>query len=400
MIPEWLAQRRDGVEQGPEQIFGFIEAVTSGEVSQAQIGAWLAFVIANGMSERETVLLTKAMVDSGTCLSWPGIDGPFVDKHSTGGIGDKVSLVLAPLWVAMGKKVPMLSGRGLGITGGTLDKLESIPGYNTNLTNDQLADVLGKVGCFINGQTAELAPADRILYAMRNETQTVPSIPLITASILSKKLVEGIGSLIMDVKFGSGAFMKSREQAQALADSIVNIGNSSGLDTRAILSDMSQPLGNAVGNSLEVVEAEACLSGSGPSDLIELVCDLSGDAESARTILHDGTALDIWHQMVAAHGGDRSVPLQGSTNIEQVDYCAEHSGVLNRCDAQQIGMAAFVLGAGREVATQEINHGVGVIVHAKVGDSVDSGQPLLSVYHNHTRLDSALAHIEAAFEVE
>ncbi|MBC8371081.1 MAG: thymidine phosphorylase [Planctomycetes bacterium] len=205
MISEWLVERRESIEQNSGQIEAFISAVTAGEVSASQIGAWLAFVVCNGMTDAEIVCLTKAMVDSGDKLDWTGIDGPFIDKHSTGGIGDKVSLVLAPLWVKMGNKVPMLSGRGLGITGGTLDKLESIKGFRTDLNISELRHTLNTVGCFINGQTPELAPADRILYAARNETQTVPSVALITASILSKKLVEGIESLVMDVKYGSGA---------------------------------------------------------------------------------------------------------------------------------------------------------------------------------------------------
>lgn len=400
MISEWLLQRRDGIEQSAEQINGFVQGVISSEISSAQIGAWLAFVICKGMTDAETVHLTKAMVDSGIKLDWNDIEGPFVDKHSTGGIGDKVSLVLAPLWVAMGKKVPMLSGRGLGITGGTLDKLESIQGFRTDLGIDELRATLADVGCFMNGQTPEIAPADRILYAVRNETQTVPSVALITASILSKKLVEGIESLVMDVKYGSGAFMKTRAEAQVLADSIVRVGNGAGVKTSAILSDMSQPLGLAVGNSLEVREAEACLQGNGPADLVELVAELSGDSSAAKEILNSGAAFSIWEDLVAAHGGDLSVALRGSQELEQVEFVAEQSGVVTRCDAEQIGLAAFVLGAGRERADAAVHHGVGLTIHAKVGDSIDAGQPLASVFHANKHLDKALSYVAAAFEIE
>ncbi|MFT7517089.1 MAG: thymidine phosphorylase [Myxococcota bacterium] len=400
MISEWLLQRREGIEQDSGQIEAFVQAVTAGEVSQAQIGAWLAFVICNGMTDAETVCLTQAMVASGDKLDWTGIDGPFVDKHSTGGIGDKVSLVLAPLWVKMGKKVPMLSGRGLGITGGTLDKLESISGFRTDLNIAELRHTLKSVGCFMNGQTPELAPADRILYALRNETQTVPSVALITASILSKKLVEGIESLVMDVKFGSGAFMKTRAEAQVLADSIVRVGNGAGVKTTALLTDMSTPLGHAVGNALEVREAEQCLQGKGPQDLIELVAALSGDAQRAKQIMADGSAFDIWRQLVAAHGGDLSVALRGSKDVRQFDYCAAHTGTVRRCDAEQIGLATFVLGAGRERADVAIHHGVGLEVHAKVGERVDAGQPLVTLHHADQHLEKALAYVAAAYDIE
>jgi pyrimidine-nucleoside phosphorylase len=399
MISQWLLERRQGVEQCDGQIEAFVRGVTAGEISDAQIGAWLAFVVCNGMTDAETVCLTKAMVDSGEKLDWSGIEGPFVDKHSTGGIGDKVSLVLAPLWVKMGKKVPMLSGRGLGITGGTLDKLESIVGFSTELNTQQLRRTLQDVGCFMNGQTPELAPADRILYAMRNETQTVPSVALITASILSKKLVEGIESLVMDVKYGSGAFMKTRAEAEVLADSIMRVGNGAGIKTTALLSDMSQPLGHAVGNSLEVREAEQTLLGEGPQDLVDLVAELSGDAEQAKRLLADGSAFEVWQQLVAAHGGDLSVALRGSEGLAQQDYCAEHDGVVARCDAEQIGLAAFVLGAGRERAAAAIHHGVGLVVHSKVGDRVVAGQPLVSVHHADKHLDKALAYVAAAYDI-
>ena len=278
----------------------------NGSVTRAQAAAWLAMVYLQGMTDEETVCLTRIMTDSGDRLSWPGIEGPFVDKHSTGGVGDKVSLVLAPLWMALGCKVPMISGRGLGHTGGTLDKLESIPGFRTDLEPSELRRVLEDAGGFISGQTGDVAPADRILYALRNETATVPSIPLITASILSKKLAEGIDTLSLDVKWGTGAFMKTREDAEVLARSLVAVGNGSGVNTRARITDMNQPLGHAVGNAIEVAEAVACLKGEGPEDLASLTCELIGDPR-ARELLDSGSAYVQWCRMVTACGwGPRS----------------------------------------------------------------------------------------------
>jgi len=398
MIDIWLEQRRDGVEQGATEIRGFVDAVLAGSVSPAQIGAWLAFVMTRGMTPAETVLLTQAMTQSGTTLSWPGIEGPFIDKHSTGGVGDKVSLVLAPLWASLGKRVPMLSGRGLGITGGTLDKLEAIPGYCTDLAQPQLHKILAEVGCFITGQTPDIAPVDRILYATRNETGTVPSIPLITASILSKKLVAGLDRLILDVKVGSGAFMKTTTAAQALADSLVEVGNGAGCETSAILTDMSQPLGIAVGNALEVEEAIATLSGAGPPDLVNLVVQLSGLGEVARAQLQSGAALPVWHQMVCAHGGDPEAALRGS-GCAQIAILAPASGRIVTCDAEGIGRAAFRLGAGRQRAADPVHHGVGLRVLAKVGHEVVAGQVLAEVFHCGNGLDEARDLVERSFQI-
>lgn len=399
MIDRWLEERREGREQSEEDIRGFVRGVLDGSVSRAQAAAWLAFVCVRGMTPAETVALTRAMTDSGERLRWDGLTGPFVDKHSTGGVGDKVSLVLAPLWAALGRRVPMLSGRGLGITGGTLDKLESIPGFRTSLGPAELRRVLAEVGCFISGQTRELAPADRELYALRDETGTVPSVPLITASILSKKLVEGIEELVLDVKHGSGAFMKTEAAARELADSLERVGRASGLRTRALLSDMSQPLGRAVGNALEVEEAVACLEGGGPPDLRALVVALSGCGAEAEAALDDGRALERWRRMVRAQGGDPEGPLRGAA-CSVTEVSSPHAGVVHRCDAGRLGRAAFLLGAGRLRAGQGIHHGVGLVLAAKRGDRIEAGAPLAFLHHAGGRgLEEARRLVAAAYEV-
>jgi len=395
VIDRWLEERREGVEQSEADIRGFIVGVLNGSVTRAQTAAWLAFVYCQGMSDRETVSLTRAMTDSGVTLRWDGLDGPFVDKHSTGGVGDKVSLVLAPVWATLGLKVPMISGRGLGITGGTLDKLESIPGFRTDLEIPELRAALESAGCFISGQTGELAPADRVLYGLRNETATVPSIPLITASILSKKMAEGISRLVLDVKCGSGAFMTTKTAARGLADSLVRVGNLYGVDTSAHITDMSQPLGRAVGNALEVAEAVATLRGHGPRALVDLVCKLSGEPEQAREILASGRALPTWRRMVQAQGGDPDAPLLGG-GCAVVTVEASRAGTVTRCDAQSVGRAAFLLGAGRRNAGEDVHFGVGVEVLAHRGDEVEAGQPLFRVHHAGRELDQALAALEQA----
>jgi thymidine phosphorylase len=398
-VDHLLDSRREGQEQSDEEIRAFIDGVVSGAVSRPQAAAWLAFVFVHGMTDAETVSLTRAMTESGETLSWPGMEGPFVDKHSTGGVGDKVSLVLAPMWAAMGLRVPMLSGRGLGITGGTLDKLESIPGFRTDLTPDELRPVLETAGCFINGQTASIAPADRILYALRDETQTVPSIPLITSSILSKKLVEGIDRLVLDVKCGSGAFMKTRAEAKALSDSLVRVGCGAGVETSAHVTDMSAPLGRTIGNALEVQEAVETLQGNGPPDLIELCAQLSGNPAAARESLDDGSAWEKWCAMVRGQGGDPEAPLLGADcGIEVFESPAD--GILQSSDAGELGMAAFRLGAGRTRAEDSVHPGVGLKLFARVGDSVHVGQPLASIYHDEAKgLEEARAHLLRGFVV-
>lgn len=399
MIEQWLEQRSRGEEQSQEDIAGFVTGVVEGRISPAQIGAWLAFVFTKGMSAQETVWLTEAMTQSGDTLSWDGLEGPFVDKHSTGGIGDKVSLVLAPLWAALGQRVPMLSGRGLGITGGTLDKLEAIPGYRTDLSVPELRKVLRDVGCFINGQTGDLAPADRILYATRNETGTVASVPLITASILSKKLVEGLDLLVMDVKCGSGAFMKTQAEAEALAESLERVGTGAGVQMRVRLTDMSTPLGCGIGNALEVQEAVQCLQGQGPQDLEELVLELSGMGEAGRQALRDGSAYAKWQDMVRGHSGDPEAPLHGADATKVVVQSAQ-SGQVQSLDAGGIGRAAFVLGAGRRHATDPVHFGVGLQLLKKPGDHVQAGEDLVEIWHAEGfGLEEAQRAVEAAYHI-
>ena len=399
-IQKLLEDKRNGCEHSEREIEDFIDGVVDGSVTRAQAAAWLAFVCCNGMKDGETVALTRAMTESGTKLSWPGISGPFVDKHSTGGVGDKISLVLAPVWVAMGFKVPMISGRGLGITGGTLDKLEAIPGYRTDLDDAALRGILADVGCFISGQTGTLCPADRILYGLRDETSTVPSVPLITASILSKKLAEGLDRLVLDVKAGSGAFMNTRTKARKLADSLVRVGRGAGLDTSAHITDMSQPLGSAVGNALEVKEAIACLQGEGPKAVVDLVCTLSGDEPKAREVLSSGAAYPVFERMVHAQGGDLSQPLRGSGCAKE-EVRAGRSGTVERCDALGVGEAAFVLGAGRVKASDPVHHGVGLEVHVHRGDRVEEGQPLVTLHHaDGHALERALTVVRSAIEIQ
>jgi pyrimidine-nucleoside phosphorylase len=397
MIHDVLERKRDGHPLTADQIYSLVQGIVDGSVTRAQAAAFLSFVFCNGMTVEETVALTEAMVQSGDQMSWDGLDGPFVDKHSTGGVGDKVSLVLAPLWAELGSFVPMISGRGLGHTGGTLDKLESIVGFRTDLQEQELSSVLANVGCFISGQTADLAPADRLLYALRNETGTVPSIPLITASILSKKLAEGIDELVLDVKWGSGAFMKTHEAASELADTLCRVGRGAGVMTRAVLTDMNQPLGRTVGNAIEVEEAIACLKGEGPGDLATLTCDLIGDPR-ARSVLDSGAAYERFCKMVAAQGGDLSVPLLG-VGCTDHSVTAEVSGMVTAADAYKIGRAAFVLGAGRERADQAVHPGVGVFVHKKVGERVESGEPLVTLRVAERGVERAEDLIRSAYAI-
>ncbi len=397
-MPSIIERKREGHPLTLAQIERFVRGVVSGEVSRAQAASLLMAIFLRGMGDDEIVALTLAMRDSGEVLSWPAEGGLLVDKHSTGGVGDKVSLPLAPLWAELGARVPMISGRGLGHTGGTLDKLESIPGYRTDLPVERLREVLAEVGCFICGQTAALAPADRFLYALRNETATVPSIPLITASILSKKLAEGIEELVLDVKWGTGAFMKSLPDAQRLAESLCAVGEGAGVKTRTVLSDMNVPLGVAVGNALEVAESVACLKGEGPPELAALVCTLIADPRAPQ-VLASGAAYARWERMVLAQGGDPEAPLAGA-GCAQLTIAAPHAGTITRCDAYEIAQAAFVLGAGRSRAEQAIHPGVGIEVHRKPGDDVAAGERLATIHHADRGLDEARALLLSAYRIE
>jgi pyrimidine-nucleoside phosphorylase len=395
-IEEILSAHRDGLPLSDAQVSSFVAGVVSGDVSRPQAAAFLAFTAVRGLGESQMVALTRAMVDSGDRLRWPAGPGLLIDKHSTGGVGDKVSLVLAPLWAALGHRVPMISGRGLEHTGGTLDKLESIPGFRVDLGQAALARALETAGCFISGQTAALAPADRILYALRNETSTVPSIPLIVASILSKKLAEGIDRLVLDVKFGSGAFMKTRADAAALAAALERVGTGAGVPTTAHLTPMDAPLGRAVGNAVEVAEAIDCLRGGGPADLRALVLRLAGHPE-AEAALDDGRAYARFCAMVRAQGGDPEAPLHGAGTVDAA-VGAPQTGRVVGVDAYRIGRAAFLLGAGRRRAEDPVHPGVGVLLDVSVGDTVERGGRLCVLRHaGGAGLAEALALAEGAF---
>jgi pyrimidine-nucleoside phosphorylase len=384
-IHEILRSMRAGEEQSDAAIQAFVDAVVDGSASRPQIAAWLAFAFTRGLSTAETLALTRAMTGSGTVLRWP--DGPeVIDKHSTGGVGDKVSLILAPLWAELGLRVPMISGRGLGHTGGTLDKLEAIPGFTVDLPNDRLQAILADVGCFMAGQTDALAPADRVLYALRNEVQTVESIPLIVGSILSKKLAEGISRLVLDVKVGSGAFMEDLDRAKGLATALVSVASGAGVACSAHLTAMERPLGRAVGHSLEVAEAVACLQGAGPEDLRALTVHLAEHPDAA-AVLASGRAYERFCRLVSAHGGDPA-SLEGGLKgagcaLDVVE--APSDGFLHRADARPIAHAVFRLGGGRSHAEDPIDFGVGLMLHAHPGEPVVRGQPLATLHHRDGR---------------
>ncbi|MCB9671301.1 MAG: thymidine phosphorylase [Alphaproteobacteria bacterium] len=396
---ELLYSMRADETQTDEAIRAFVDGVVDGTVTRPQAASWITHVYRRGLSDAETVALTRAMTASGTVLSWP--DGPtLADKHSTGGVGDKVSLILAPLWAELGYRVPMLSGRGLGHTGGTLDKLESIPGFRTDLDEDALRAVLADTGCFISGQTERIAPADRILYALRNEVCCVESNPLIVGSILSKKLAEGVQRLVLDVKTGSGAFMQTEEAAVALAVDLVRVAVGAGLDCEACITAMDRPLGQAVGNAVEVVESVATLQGDGPEDLRALVLALTDDPRAAE-VLRSGRAYERFARMVAAQGGDtraleKPKKLAGRGASEAV-MVAERSGWVQAVDARGIADAAFVLGAGRIRSDDPVDPGVGLWVHAEIGQPVAEGQPIATLLHRDGKnLARAFASVKAA----
>jgi len=388
---EIIRKKRDAEELSAEEIRWFIRGAESGHVADYQVSAFLMAVFFRGMSAAETAELTRQMLLSGTVLTWPENDGPYVDKHSTGGIGDKVSLVLAPLLACCGVHVPMSSGRGLGATGGTLDKLESIPGYRTDLSIDELQRVCRQVGCVITGASAQLAPADKRLYALRDVTATVASIPLITASILSKKLAAGLQALVMDIKWGSGAFMKNFDDARKLAKSIVDVGAQMGLKTAALLTDMNQPLGRMVGNAVEVQESIASLQNTGPDDLravtlalgseLMMLCGAAENDTDARAgfeaALSSGRALEKFHEMVVAQGGDPLARL----NIAPVsDITATAAGFVTSIDAEALGRAVIALGGGRTKVGEKIDPSVGLEMLVRLGDRIERGQPLLRMF--------------------
>ncbi|GAA4211126.1 thymidine phosphorylase [Streptosporangium oxazolinicum] len=406
-----IVTKRDGRELSAEQIDWVIDAYTRGVVADEQMSALAMAILLNGMNRREIAEWTQAMIRSGSRMDWSSLPGPTTDKHSTGGVGDKITLPLAPLVAACGGYVPQLSGRGLGHTGGTLDKLESIPGWQASLSNDGMLDVLGKAGAVVCAANDGLAPADKKLYALRDVTGTVEAIPLIASSIMSKKIAEGTGALVLDVKVGSGAFMKNVEQARELATTMVELGTDAGVNTVALLTAMDRPLGRAVGNALEVTESVEVLAGGGPADVVELTVRLaremlqaaglsggtSGGKDPERA-LADGSAMDAWRRMITAQGGDPDALLPRAA--ETMEITVPSSGVLSRLDAYGVGLAAWRLGAGRERKEDPVSFGAGIVLHAKPGDLVREGQPLMTLHADETsRFERALAALEGAYSV-
>jgi thymidine phosphorylase len=380
-----IVAKRDGAELTDEQIDWVIDAYTRGAVADEQMSALAMAILLNGMSRQETSRWTTAMIATGDRMDFSRLSRPTADKHSTGGVGDKVTLPLAPLVAACGVAVPQLSGRGLGHTGGTLDKLESIRGWRSDLSNDEMFGQLERVGAVICAAGASLAPADRKLYALRDVTGTVESIPLIASSVMSKKIAEGTGGLVLDVKVGSGAFMKSVESAQELARTMVALGADAGVATVALVTDMGTPLGRAVGNAVEVAESVEVLSGGGPPDVAELTLALARemlalagrvDVDPADK-LADGSALDVWRDLVRAQGGDPDAPLPVARESQVM--AAPSSGTLTRLDALSVGTAAWRLGAGRARKEDAVQAGAGVLLHAKPGERVREGEPLMTL---------------------
>ena len=398
MVPQWIIEKkRDGGHISEADIRELIDLYSKGEIPDYQMSAFLMAVYFKGMSFDEVTALTDAMMRSGDVLDFSNYGSLSVDKHSTGGVGDKLSIPLAPLVAAVGVVVPMISGRGLGITGGTLDKLESIPGYNTQLTTEQFQDVLAKVGCSIIGQTARLAPADKKLYALRDVTGTVPSIPLISASIMSKKLAEGAAGLVLDVKCGRGAFMKSMDDARTLAKTMQAIGRGMGRNIVALLTNMDSPLGEKIGNTLEIEESIDVLKGKGPADIRELTMALAVEmvllAKLAETpeeakakleaALESGAALQKFRDMVIAQGGDARIIDDYSLMPQapvKLDVCADASGYVETIDADAIGRMVLLLGGGRRQVTDSINYGVGISNLIKLGTEVKPGDRLMTIH--------------------
>src|SRR4051794_40831634 len=401
-----ITAKRDKGELTDAQIDWVVDAYTRGVVAEEQMSALAMAILLNGMSRREIERWTAAMIATGERLDFSGLGRPTADKHSTGGVGDKITLPLAPLVAAHGIAVPQLSGRGLGHTGGTLDKLESVSGWRAALGNDGTLAQLRDVGAVICAAGSGLAPADRKLYALRDVTGTVESIPLIASSIMSKKIAEGTGSLVLDVKVGSGAFMKTADAARELARTMVDLGTDAGVRTVALLTDMSTPLGLTAGNALEVRESVEVLAGGGPPDVVELTLALAremlaaagrDDADPADA-LKDGRAMDTWRRMIAAQGGDPDAPLP--TAREQHVVAAPADGVLVRLDALAVGVAAWRLGAGRARKEDPVQAAAGVELHAKPGAMLRVGEPLLTL-HTETpeRFEAALSDLQGAFDV-
>ncbi len=404
---ELIIAKRENGELSTEAINWLIANYTSGAVADEQMSAMAMAILLNGMNRREIRDMTLAMIASGERLDFSTLKQPTSDKHSTGGVGDKITLTLAPLVASFGVAMPQLSGRGLGHTGGTLDKMEAIPGWRANLTNAEMHAQLESVGAVICAAGSGLAPADKKLYALRDVTGTVEAIPLIASSIMSKKIAEGTGSLVLDVKVGSGAFMKNIDRARELATVLVQLGNDAGVKTSAMLTDMSTPLGLQVGNALEVQEAIEVLAGGGPQDVIDITIELAremlrlagvGDVDVS-TALADGRAMDKWRQMVAAQGGNPDAPLPVARESHVVTATA--SGVLTQLDALAVGVASWRLGAGRERKEDAVQLGAGITLHAQQGQRVTAGQPLMTLFTDEpARFERALASLEGGITID
>ena len=399
-IPSLIEKKRDGGELTKAEIKELIGEFTDGDVPDYQMSAWAMAVYFRGMTPRETKDLTEAMVQSGRVLKYPKGAPPRIDKHSTGGVGDKVSLILAPLLACDDVWVPMISGRGLGITGGTLDKLESIPGFNIELDEKRALKQLEKIGLFMIGQTADICPADKKLYALRDVTATVPSQPLIVASIMSKKLAENLNKLVLDVKFGSGAFMKTKKMATELAQAMTRVGEAMGVKVSYLLNPMNEPLGRSVGNALEVAECVEVLQGGGPPDLIELTLDLAEKVSksSRRELaarLANGRAWKKFVALVYAQDGDATA-LEKMTTVHRAPVVrplpASKTGTVKRMDAESIGRASVLLGGGRQKAGDAVDFAVGLSAIRKVGEGVTRGEPLMFV---HARNDSSFSEVQS-----
>ena len=403
---EVIVTKRSKGALSDEQIDWVVDAYTRGVVADEQMSALAMAILLNGMGREEVSRWTTAMIASGERLDFSGLSRPTADKHSTGGVGDKITLPLAPLVAACGVAVPQLSGRGLGHTGGTLDKLEAIPGWRASLSGVEMMRQLEDVGAVVCAAGDGLAPADKKLYALRDVTGTIEAVPLIASSIMSKKIAEGTGALVLDVKVGSGAFMKDVDSARELAETMVALGTDAGLRTVALLTDMSTPLGRTAGNALEVREAVEVLAGGGPADVVELTLALAremlaavgSDGVDPADRLADGSAMDVWRRMVAAQGGEADADLPAAR--ETYDVCADADGMLTGLDALAVGVAAWRLGAGRARKEDPVQAGAGVELHAGPGDSVRTGQRLLTLHTDEPdRFDRAIAALRGAWSI-
>ncbi|RNB86888.1 pyrimidine-nucleoside phosphorylase [Brevibacillus fluminis] len=411
-----IEKKRNGHELTQQEIQFLIKGYTNGDIPDYQMSAFAMAVYFQGMTQAERVYLTEAMVQSGDQIDLSQIDGVKVDKHSTGGVGDTTTLVLAPLVAALGVPVAKMSGRGLGHTGGTIDKLEAVPGFHVEITNEEFIKLVNTNKIAVIGQSANLTPADKKLYALRDVTATVDSIPLIASSIMSKKIAAGADAIVLDVKTGSGAFMKSLEEAEELAKAMVDIGNGVGRKTKAIISDMSQPLGFAIGNALEVKEAIDTLQGKGPQDLHELslalgshMVMLAGKAQSleeARAMLEEvmqnGKALDAFKTFLSSQGGDASVvdePSKLPTARFLIEVPAKQAGYISAITAEEVGIAAMMLGAGRATKESQIDLAVGIVLHKKVGDAVQAGEALVTIHSNTENVAEVMEKVYGAYKI-